>query len=389
MTQASDNGTEKHRLDARLVELIYAGLSDPAHWQTFLDEFRACMRAGFVVLTIAYPSDSFYSIVLTSGLTEQQFHEFASWTPQDPWMERIYWDKLVLGEFRASHWICPDEILETTEPYQKFYGPNDWHYGGGIILGASNRQKAVLTHIRSKTLGPLSDDEVEFHRLLSPHLVRAVALHDERLRLRAERWASRALLDAAGNALLLLSEKGEIRLANAAAQALLERNQLLSSDKGHVRIGNAELHGRLLDAIGRVGAPRSNGANESLVLADDRTTLWATVSRLRQPGDSPLATQAPAVALSLVDPAHRPRLVPEPLQQLYGLTPAEAHVALLLADGLTADDVALRTGVVLDTVRTHIKRILAKTQLNRQPELVSLVLRVARPPLMTSNGEHS
>jgi DNA-binding CsgD family transcriptional regulator/PAS domain-containing protein len=374
--------------DERLIELIYAGLTDPAHWQTFLDGFRERLRAGHGMLLIAHVQHNSYSLAVTSGIRPGVYDELMRWNDRDPWAQRIDWSTAFPGQFRASHEICPDEILESTEMYREFLGPLDWHYGGGLLLAASPAQKALLSSLRSKELGPLNADEVAFHHRLSPHWVRAMAIHEERLRLRTEQAATRALLDSSPDALLLLSQTGEIRVANAAAHVLLEQNELIGAERGYVRARDPESHARLIQAIGRVGAPMGRGGPESLVLANDDTTLWITIGRLTPPGDSPLSTDAPAVVVTLTDPALRPRLVAEPLQRLYGLTPAEAHVALLLADGLAADEVALRTGVVLDTVRTHIKRILSKTRLNRQSELVALVLRVARPPLAPSNGAH-
>lgn len=373
--------------DWELVELIYAGLTDSREWQRFLDGFRGRLRASQAILAIAYPEETVYSMVLSSGMSDDDRRELAQWGPEsDPWVSRIDWATATPGEFRASQDICPDELLESSPMYSRLLGPRGWHYGGGILLASSAVQKAMLTSTRPKALGPLNAEEVGLHHFLSPHLVRAVRLHDERLRMKAEQSSARALLDSAGTALLLLSEKGQIRLANAPAQRLLEDRGLIHAERGHLRANDPALNTKLHELIGRVGLPLSQVNQGSLVLANDAVTLWATASRLARPGDSPLAAEAPAVALSLTDPTRRPRLIPEPLQRLYGLTPAEAHVALQLADGLSAEEIALRTGVMLDTTRTHIKRSLSKMACNRQGELVALVLRAARAPMIEMAG---
>ena len=62
------------------------------------------------------------------------------------------------------------------------------------------------------------------------------------------------------------------------------------------------------------------------------------------------------------------------LQGLFGLTAAEAAVAVALAQGRAAEDLAGRLGVSLNTVRTHIKNVLAKTGTSRQAQLVALIL---------------
>jgi DNA-binding CsgD family transcriptional regulator len=64
----------------------------------------------------------------------------------------------------------------------------------------------------------------------------------------------------------------------------------------------------------------------------------------------------------------------EILRRLYGLTPAEARIADLLASGSEVGEVAARSGITLETARFHVKRVLNKTGARRQTELVRLML---------------
>lgn len=301
--------------DARLIELIYAGLSDAAHWQTFLDEFRLRLRASQAIFSIAYPDESNCSQVHSSGFTEQDKLDLAQWGPeQDPWMTRIDWSTAYAGEFRASQDICPDHILEATPMYRQLLGPRGWHYGGGLLLGITPRQKALLTAVRPKEQGPYDGSEVEFQKRLAPHLVRVTAMHDERMRLRAEHASASALLDSAGTALLLLSEKSEIRYANKPAERLLASGRLIYSDAGYLRTADPNAQTKLLQLVARIGLPMSDEPSGSLVISDEETTFWITANRVAQPGESSLAFSAPAVALSITNPSERPRPVVEPLQ---------------------------------------------------------------------------
>ncbi len=63
------------------------------------------------------------------------------------------------------------------------------------------------------------------------------------------------------------------------------------------------------------------------------------------------------------------------LRRVYALTPREAVVALRVAAGMNAREVAEELGISVGTVRVHIKRILGKTGTNRQSQLVGLILR--------------
>ena len=76
----------------------------------------------------------------------------------------------------------------------------------------------------------------------------------------------------------------------------------------------------------------------------------------------------------------RPQAPPvELVQSLFDLTPAEARVARSLASGKTVEAIATEGGVSLNTVRTHVRHVLAKTGCERQAEVVALLTGIAQP----------
>jgi DNA-binding CsgD family transcriptional regulator len=79
----------------------------------------------------------------------------------------------------------------------------------------------------------------------------------------------------------------------------------------------------------------------------------------------------------IVDP--EARLPPEApvLRQVFGLTGAEATVAIALSGGRDVHEIARMRGVSLGTLRNQVKTVFAKTGVRRQAELVALLLRYA------------
>jgi DNA-binding CsgD family transcriptional regulator len=104
------------------------------------------------------------------------------------------------------------------------------------------------------------------------------------------------------------------------------------------------------------------------------------------PGDKPLhvvvtplriadgARNLPVAAVIVRDTESQTEIRPELLQQLYGLTRAEARVVTELARGKRLTEVAQTLNVSVNTVRNQLKQAFAKTSTNRQADLVSLVL---------------
>ena len=66
---------------------------------------------------------------------------------------------------------------------------------------------------------------------------------------------------------------------------------------------------------------------------------------------------------------------------VYGLTPAECRVALLLSDGRAPQEIAKMVGVTQNTVRSQIKSIFSKTGDGRQGELIQLLFRHSEPAI--------
>lgn len=91
-------------------------------------------------------------------------------------------------------------------------------------------------------------------------------------------------------------------------------------------------------------------------------------------------TSDPVSVALLLDLDAFPTPNPETLRQLFGLTSAEARLAVHLAQGRTTDEIAAILRVCPTTVRSQLAAVFAKTQTNRQAALVALLARVAVLP---------
>ena len=76
------------------------------------------------------------------------------------------------------------------------------------------------------------------------------------------------------------------------------------------------------------------------------------------------------------------------LAALFGLTPAEQRVAVLLAQGDDAAEIAAVLQVQANTVRSHIKQLLTKSNTRRQAEFVARVWRTAARLAQSGTSTH-
>jgi len=62
---------------------------------------------------------------------------------------------------------------------------------------------------------------------------------------------------------------------------------------------------------------------------------------------------------------------------LFGLTPAECRVSLLLVDGLAPAAIANTLGVTANTLKSRLSSVYAKTGSSRQSQLTRLLVQLA------------
>ena len=92
------------------------------------------------------------------------------------------------------------------------------------------------------------------------------------------------------------------------------------------------------------------------------------------PGHFDIGTGGP-VALLFIHIAKR-QLVPreQDLTNLYGLTPAEAKLMKALLAGQRLFDYSKSAGISINTCKTHLKQVFAKTGASKQSDLFRRVL---------------
>lgn len=174
---------------------------------------------------------------------------------------------------------------------------------------------------------------------------------------------------------------GGLRLLGAepAATALIAAEpQLIQIERGRLRLPDQQA--ALEDAAARL-LTQAGAHSAGLALARAGRaplTLKLALERL-------VDQRQPQLWLHLVD-ADAPRLDGAVLAGMFGLTATETRVALLLARGLAADEIAARLGVQDNTVRSHIKQLLAKSHARRQSQLVSWLWRSAAVVLTPPPG---
>jgi DNA-binding CsgD family transcriptional regulator len=79
-------------------------------------------------------------------------------------------------------------------------------------------------------------------------------------------------------------------------------------------------------------------------------------------------------AVYVTDPGQIPQRPEAIMSKMYGLTPAQAGVAVLIVRGMSGPQAADKLEVSYNTLKTHLKRIFAKTGTRNQGALIRLII---------------
>ena len=183
-------------------------------------------------------------------------------------------------------------------------------------------------------------------------------------------------LDLVNVGLVVTSAMGQLLLANRTAEQILRlRDGIELGPTGLVRTSlkcTPSLNS-LMDTVIKEGG----GSRDSVLPVrrpSGRRPLTAVVRAVEgAAADSdPLS---PATLLFILDPEVSVETVEAELRQLYGLTSTEASLANLLMEGKALDECCKILEIRRSTARTHLQHLFEKVGVQRQSELVSLLLK--------------
>ncbi|ACE85058.1 helix-turn-helix transcriptional regulator [Cellvibrio japonicus] len=219
-------------------------------------------------------------------------------------------------------------------------------------------------------------DRQQLSQLLRSHQQQAQKIHYRFAALSDQCEDLMALLHHAKYGALLTTVDARVLFANSVARELLDKK-----DSVFIRAG--ELHSKHLseqlalhNLIGAAAHKNARGIRQggSLTLSRPLGQRALAVHVLPVGDDAP--DRCFPVLVLIVDPDGDPRPQLTTLRTLYGLTKAEAAVAIRVTQGERLQVVADALAISLSTARIHLQRVFEKTGTHRQAELVRLLLTV-------------
>ena len=188
-----------------------------------------------------------------------------------------------------------------------------------------------------------------------------------------------AVLDVLPQAIVAVDSDGTPLFKNAAAQEVLKCADGLRLKGGRLTAVRARDARRLTSCFAELAIDKPERPGGKWLKIERRTgTPYAIfIAPLRcDPTSTPAATMNAAALVVILDLDRQPNIAPEVLEELFGLTRAEARLSCALLSGHGIDTAAQHLHVSLNTVRTQVRSIFAKLHLTRQQQLVQLLAKL-------------
>ena len=261
------------------------------------------------------------------------------------------------------------------DPVYAWFGSHGLRYHVGAWVGQTPNYQATFSLQRSRRQGHAGEADIALFELLKPHAARALSLADQLGTLHAREKLGTTIVEALPQAVFAIADDGQVVQVNGAALGMIRKGDGLGIGDGLLKVklaGEQEALDRLiheaagvefLAASGWTRVSRTSGAAPYAVFVAPLPVI-----------DEALTIATAKVIVIVHDPTARPMPDPAMLTQIYGLTETEARLAGAIALGHSLESAAELLGMRVGTARSHLKSVFAKLGVNRQQDLVRILV---------------
>lgn len=354
-----------------LLGLAYVCVLDRSTWCDLLGRVsEACGRQrGILMMWDA--QQPYAQIALfhqnEASAAEAYSREFYKVDPTGPAMEHRdqgvwYHDYLELGPERMSR----------SPYYQEFKRPHGMRGVSCLKLQHNENHSAYLSLLSNQDARDPHPDQQRMLDRITPHLVRASQMANVVEGLKLQLQTRQLLQEQHATPLWLVNGEGRVLFCNTAAeQRLGEPGFLLRqrNDRLSLNLPRMELLTLMRQACGRAGPARPGWLR-----LPGAESVQLLVTPVKAEARFNLIHQQPLALVALLDGRPRAQL----LTELFQFTPAENRLAELIVRGQSPEECARCLGISINTVRSQLRALFAKTGTQKQAELVGLISRISR-----------
>jgi DNA-binding CsgD family transcriptional regulator len=374
---------DEGRIDS-LLGAVYEAVMAPEGFSQFLASLIAAFDLKAAMMLICHTGTNEIKGLWLNNLPQKWLELYAlEYGAEDVLAQHMRVSPI--ARFYASN-LDLDPSIRDSRFYRDWVEPQGVAFASGAIILREGSWVTQVMLQRTPQQPAFTRADMALLNRLTPHLQRAIQMRQRLADVQFSQQLSAASLDVLAMPTMVVNEFGVVAHANRSAQGLLSGRRELWLESGHLHNRSQALtHQINLEITKAIQASRGCAGEAPgvvLIPRSGRKDLLLLVSPLPLTETARMRGGALVVAF---DCEQQPRTRPALLQQLFGLSEAEAALAISLCGGRTLEEVSIERGTSLHTVRSQLKNIFNKTGTGRQADLVSLLL--TSPAYFLAHGQ--
>lgn len=370
--QATGDGRRYLAIEPFIVELLDS-LAENAPWVSFLELLKRCTGSSYATILVRPHERARPTLITTGEVPAEGARSYV-----ETYFAQEVFVGLREGEVCALSDIMSQEQLYETGYYKEFMAPRDVMYVIGVDIGTIRGISGKLRLSRSSADPDYGPEDRHLIQQLTPYLRSALDLFVRRIDTEAERAALAATVAGMSVGSLTVDPEGHVIEANQPASTILDQQDGIRLIGRAIALDDSEKSRYLHELIRKNAEASISGAEITFAktLLVERPSGREGLSLLVRPAATAGSGMAirPTALIHIVDPSGPRTTVNGALRQLFGLTPAEARIALAISNGCTIGEIADATALSRNTIRTQLRSIFAKMGVKRQAALIRTVL---------------
>lgn len=360
-----------------IVGDIYEAAHQPGHWDHVLKKITTQLNAKSAGLFLADYQTNTYHILASIGLPQlgkmsyrfglgKYDHAYAVMLEQE------------VGQCQQ---IVDKDNIKTTNPlyYRLLLKPNNVGYVSGMNIFKDDNLHVGLGIHRSMQSNQFADNELTFLTNLYPHFRRSLTIYRKLQTLERAYDNIRSAMSELIMGVLIIDQTRKVHYMNPAAASIIQFHPAIGLENEKF-LGNGSEQSAKLDAIldqcFAMDPHQIDSSKLSLTLDHENadTPLNLLIGTLKEMQEARGATNEKCVVLYLTNPETSVTISSDRLSDFHGLSSAEVRLTIALVNGLSLQEYAEKQKLSVRTARSQLKSIFDKTGVNRQQDLIGLVL---------------
>lgn len=368
---------DPERFDS-LVLRLYDAATDPALWHGLLADMADYLGAYSGQLFLWDEASNSPALIAHTAVDPETIGLYSDhYGAIDP--RRRAGQAAPVGQMMVCHELFDDDYVRRSEFYNDFLIPHGGRFTVGTKLVEEASAAAIFSFHRNQRQGRFEPQHVRELERFIPHAVRAARISFKFAQMEARAGNLQAALDQVSWGVMVVDASGRIVLANADAETRLTAADALATVDGKLVAWQGRENERLSALIRRAAGGRGVGGAMTAERRTGQRPLNVLVAPLNEQTAVRFGLHRPLAIVMVSDPDRAMPTSCNVLEGIYGMTRAEAEVALSLAEGLSVEQISEARERSLNTVKTQLRLAMEKMDVSRQADVVRLVLSLARP----------